>query len=394
VNFSGVAGYKMTPPTPGGRSPALHPQSLELFRASGGKGSPGPLHLQELSPASSGGSYRAKMGLYAGKGYPFSQPSPSSPGQPYTLGSGNPSPSSPREGGVPVGGLPISVARSPSHKETFAKTAAGSHLDAFGKAGMLVNVERNVSGDSTTTSGSTASAGVASLSVENSPVTQPAHGAYSAGGSPVAGGSGVSPSFSYSPASYMHQTGVGGVGAFTYHHAMVEQSSSSSGQMGAAAMLPLKMRIGMAGSAASPPSAHPHSHHYPTPAHPPQPSHHAHSLSSPREHHLYTDRSKEIEFRLSKEAELRIKKEEIGVESVLAPPPAFADALPTGEGCPMCPSHSQSSQSSGVVSSSSSYAQGGSMDSGHVLSDESSCSAQHSAQVSVALRCCFLEMLS
>ncbi|KAK7104751.1 uncharacterized protein [Littorina saxatilis] len=343
--------YKMTPPTPGSRSPALPPQSLELFRSPGssGKGSPATPHLQELSPASSTGSYRAKLqqtthSLYT-KPYVFPTPSPSSPGQPYSLR--NPSPSSPREREFP------SVARSASQKESFK----GLH------GPMLAGLERNVSGDSTATTGSTASTGIVALSVENSPVTQSEHGGVQYASSPVTQQGhvlGVSagqyhpsspkvtgtPSF-YSPASFSQALpgqvmGTGGVGGMVY------QVESPSGQ---------QTIMGYLGV----PSPSPPQHHLTTP-HPPP---------------MYTDRSKEV------------KTEE--VQEVLAPPPAFADASSrvgeAGGSCVKqvehshgCPSHS--SHSSGAVSSNSSYTQGGSIDSGHVLSDIDSSSAHHSAQSS------------
>ena len=341
-----TSGYKMTPPTPGSRSPALPPQSLELFRSPGssGKGSPASPHLQELSPASSNGSYRAKLqqtshGLYTavGKPYALSTPSPSSPGQPYSLT--NPSPTSPREREFP------SVVRSASRKESF-KGLQGP---------MLVGLERNVSGDSTTTSGSTASTGIVSLSVENSPVTQPAHmaGGVAVGQYPSPPATG-SPSFSYSPASFTQPLPAAQVmsGGLVYQ---VDKSPTSPS--GAVMLPPMAVMLGV-------PNTSPPLHHLPSPHPPPPPT-----------EHLYTDRSKDA-----------AKAEE--VPEVLAPPPAFADASKGAEAIastaqPAEHGHSypsQSSHSSGAISSSSSYTQSGSIDSGHVLSDESS-STHHSAQV-------------
>lgn len=234
------------------------------------------------------------------------------------------------------------MVRSASRKESF-KGLQGP---------MLVSLEKNVSGDSTT-SGSTASTGIMSLSVENSPVTQPAH---AAGGvqvgqypsPPVTG----SPSFSYSPAGFTQplptQVMSGGL--------VYQVDKSPSSQAGAMMLPPMSMRLGV-------PNASPPVHPLPSPHPPPPPT-----------EHLYTDRSKDA-----------AKAEE--APEVLAPPPAFADAAKVAEvpstvkqgehshGYP-----SQSSHSSGAVSSCSSYAQSSSIDSGHVLSDESS-SAQHSAQV-------------
>ncbi|KAL8590064.1 hypothetical protein ACOMHN_034295 [Nucella lapillus] len=438
--------YKMTPPTPDCHSPALPPQSLELFRSHGstGKGSPASTQLQELSPPSSGGSYRAKFQqtshtLYTsmGKTYTLPTPSPSSPGQPFSIL--NSSPSSP-----------------PHHEKELASVGrSASRKESLKGGGVLMNVERNVSGDSTTTSGSTASTGVVALSVESSPITPPAH---TGPGVPLTPPAHVgvpipqypnssvvtgSPSYSYSPASFSQTlpppTVVGGGLMYPVDSAVVAPSSS---QPGAMMLPPMMARLGL--SSTSPP---------------------VHPLSSPHTpptmlEHLYTDRSNNNEPRVE------------DVQEILAPPPAFADAIMMservggggvgqdhqaimmservggggvgggvgldhqamvmservggggvgggvgpdhqaivmservggggvgpdhqamvmservgggGEGVDhhahSFPSQSSSSQGSGAVHSGGSFSQGGSIDSGHVLSDESN-STQHSAQSS------------
>ncbi|XP_076442408.1 uncharacterized protein LOC143281214 [Babylonia areolata] len=398
--------YKMTPPTPGSHSPALPPQSLELFRAaggsSGGKGSPAttttPL-LQDLSLANSnnttssssssggGGSYRAKFqqtchALYSSLGGGMSYalpptPSPSSPppAQPFSLlATPSPPSSSPRDkevaGMVGWGGMVVAP---------WKESVGGG---GGGMAAML----GNVSGDSTTTSGSAASTGgVAALSVENSPVVaqpsphhRPPPPQYPAGSPPPPSSSS---STSYSPASFATQTlplssavvVEGGVGGGVMYP--VDPSPPSS-------LPPLMARLGLSNPSPSSSSGHHHHHHH-------------HHLPPPPQvgEHLYTDRGK-VEGRVE------------DVQEILAPPPAFADpavvmvmsegALPSvvsdsgvGSGGghslpPPAPRPSQSPHcgSGGTVSSGSSYnTQGGSIDSGHVLSEESS-STQHSAQSS------------
>ncbi|KAK7506980.1 hypothetical protein BaRGS_00001831 [Batillaria attramentaria] len=389
-----MGSYKMTPPTPGSRSPALPPQSLELFRTPGssGKGSPASPHLQELSPASSTGSYRAKLqqtthSMFAavGKTQPYGAPtpSPSSPGQPYAISSS--ASSSPREwGDVP------SVARNASRKESF-KSLQGP---------MLVTLDRNVSGDSTTTSGSTASTGVVALSVENSPVTQPAHVCAGVGqypSSPMTG----SPSFSFgshAPASFAQAQAVSG-GAVQYP---VDKSLSPKT---GAVMLPLMSRLTVPDT--SPPLHHlPHAEHLYTDR--------SDQLSVTPQEHLYTDRSDHLQTtpaehlytdrsdHLTPAAAEHVytdRGDAAGAEplEVLAPPAAFADTHSCGDAVgnlplaqhtdpqasvQLAPSHSSHSSGVAASSSSSDYVQvhGGSTDSGNVLSDCSS--VHHSAQSS------------
>lgn len=370
-----MGSYKVTPPAPGSHSPALPPQSLELFRTPGssGKGSPASPHLQELSPASSNGSYRAKLQqtthtLYTGKvpSYGVSVPSPSSPGQ-YGLASS--ASSSPRDwGDVP------SVARSASRKESF-KGLQGP---------MLVTIDRNLSGDSTTTSGSTASTGVVALSVENSPVSQPVHIVGQYPSSPMTG----SPSFTFgghASTSFTQplppHSQVVNTGAVQY-----PVDKSPSPKSGAVMLPPLMSRLTV-------PDTSPPLHHLAN-----APTEHLYTdrsdhLSSAPAEHLYTDRSQH-----TLGAAERLYAQIVGENhEVLAPPPAFADTknmaeLTAGAGLSQtdqqmyiygAPSHS--SHSSGVAAGSigSDYTQvhGGSTDSGNVLSDCSS-SAHHSAQSS------------
>ncbi|KAL8610960.1 hypothetical protein ACOMHN_042576 [Nucella lapillus] len=149
--------YKLTPPTPSGINPPLPPQSLDLIpspRSSSGKGSPAsPPHLQELSPASSSGSYRAKLphatpaAPYPGK--QFALPLAPSPGKTYSR-----SPSSPREW-EPLPG----VVKSGSCQESSFKGVQGGAQPCPEKP--------NLSADSSTTSGSSTT--TVALSVENSP---------------------------------------------------------------------------------------------------------------------------------------------------------------------------------------------------------------------------------
>ena len=221
-------------------------------------------------------------------------------------------------------------------------------------APMLLNVERNTSGDSTTTSGSTASTGIVVVSVENSPAPQPVNGnpVITQPSSSVAA---RSPSFTYPTAGFANALSNPALGG-----TFVFQGESLTPSQTGAIMLPAHVPV----SRLDVPSTSPPRHHLPSPqTHPPLP---------PVEH-LYTDRSKAEEM-----------------QEVLPPPLAFADTVMAsgmastgvlvdhGHGYP-----SQSSHSSGALSSSSSFTQGGaggSMDSGHVLSDESS-SAHHSTQV-------------
>lgn len=274
--------------------------------------------------------------------------------------------------------MPISLARRAGCTDSLPE----------GLSGTLVNMDRNLSGDSTATSGSAASAGMVSLIVDNSPVTQPAHlggtGQHNVNGAPSGGGS---PSFSYSPASYacqqqQQQSSVcgGGGGAFMYQHRGVEPPHKGVG----GPLLPATMmRLGAANSTAVP-SLHGHCH-LGGPS-----SHYRTAVPSPRERRLYTDRSEEAEL------DNMQREEEVAAlgEAVLAPPPGFADSGPRVDLMGSSRGHSSrssgavsrghSSQSSGAVSSSSSCTQGGrdSIDSGHVLSDDSTCSARHSAQSS------------
>lgn len=336
----------MTPPTPGSRSTVLPPQTLELFRSPGssGKSSPSSTHGQELSPVSSNGSYRAKLHqtthtLYCGgkpQSYMLPTPSPSSPAQPYSLPT--PSPSTPHE-------RDFTVTRSASCKENF-KGFQGS---------MLVG-ERNVSGDSTATASSTTSTGVVSLSVENSPVVQPANLSAGASGgmgqygkSPMSGspkfclGNPVSSSFpsTLPPASPMSSSGL--MPSF--------QVDKTAAPLVHSVMAQLTV-----------PDTSPH-HHLGT--------------TLPTEH-LYTDRTD-------------LKQQD--VQETLIPTHAFTDiskAVDLSSTNKIMGVQSEQKRSNGLpqvcnVGASSGvlyvHNQGGSVDSGNVLSDDSS-SVHHSAHVS------------
>lgn len=389
-----MGSYKMTPPTPGSRSSALPPQSLELFRSPGssGKGSPAASHLQELSPASSTGSYRAKLqqtthNMYTApsKSYGVPASSSSSPGQPYGLSSS--ASSSPREWGD------VALGRSVGRKESF-KGLQGP---------LLVALDRNVSGDSTTTSGSTASTGVVALSVENSPVTQPAHVCGGVGpypSSPMTG----SPTFSFcshAPSTFVQalppHSHIGPSGAVQY------TTDKSPSPKSGGVMLPLMARLTVPDT--SPPLPHVSAEHLYTDR-----SDHLSTTPAPSDHlytdlpptapidHLYTDRSDHllpanIDCLYTDSANMAAAD----TPEVLAPPAAFADSSSVGKATAtpelvlsdeeqasahVSLSHSAHSSGAAASISGSDYTQfhGGSTDSGNVLSDCSS--THHSAQSS------------
>ena len=330
----------MTPPVPSSSSAAPPSQSLELFRCqgSGGKGSPGSPHLQELSPASSNGSYRAKLqqtshSLYGSGGKTYTLPTPLSfvPGQTYSRAS--PSPSSPLEREFPAEG------RSAGGKESF-KGLQGA---------LLASMERKVSVDSTTTSGSTASGGVATVSVESSPAVQHVTGGVQAVQYLPSSAAG-SPSFSYCPASFTPPLPVPVMGG-----GLMYQVDAAPPSQGTSLMVPPMAQLGVPDSQTLP------LHHLAASSH---------LAPLPLAEHLYADCS-------------TTEATEDSTQDLSGAPASLTGEMVSpfvsgehGQGF-----LSQCVPSSGVVSSSSSsYTQGGSIDSGHVLSDESS-SAHHSAQV-------------